>query len=46
MILRGQLQRLPSRSDSRRRPKEKREIGHRLRKGPRLRLRSKKRWIR
>ena len=41
MLFRGQ--RLPSRSESRRRTKEKREIGHRLKQGPRLRLRSKKR---
>ena len=43
MLFRGQRQRLPPRSESRRRTKEKREIWHRLRQGPRLRLISKKR---
>ena len=43
MLLRGQRQRLTPKSELRRRPKKKREIGHRLRKGPRLRMRSNKR---
>ena len=38
MLFIGQRQSLLPRSESMQRPKEKREIGHRLRQGPRLRL--------
>ena len=39
MMFRGQRQRLTPRSESRRRPKEKRKRVQKVRKGPRLRMR-------
>ena len=45
MLFRGQRQRLLPRSDSRRRPKEQRKRGHRLRKGTTMWLRWRK-WRR
>ena len=41
MLFRGQQQRLLSRSEPRRRPRDQREKGHSLRQGPRLRLKSR-----
>ena len=41
MLFRGQQKRLPSRSEPRRRPREQIERGNSMRKGPRLRLKSR-----
>ena len=41
MLFGGQQQRLPSRSEPRRRPRDQREKVHSLRQGPRLRLKSR-----
>ena len=46
MSQRDQGKRPPLKSYPERRPKQKRERGRRLRQGPRLRLRSRKRWRR